>query len=183
VVHVCHHARLLVALARCGVRAPTATLRGSPRCERDRQGGLGGPLQCWGHAARRPASQVVSPALLAAADSATSTLANVCSRLIAVCPNRARKSVHAVTFLPEQPWMMSACEEGKFTAWTTNDFTRVREFDGHDSSGVQFMRWNRAGSVFASGDVRGVIRWWDTSITKVAEVRSAHKDDRVRAAE
>jgi len=129
------------------------------------------------------AAQVVSPALTAAADSASSSMANVCSRMLAVCPSRSRKAVHAVTFMPEQPWIMSACQEGRFSAWSANDFTFVRPFPGHEPDGVQFMRWNRSGTIFATGDVRGTIRWWDTSVTKQAEVRAAHKDDVVRSAE
>lgn len=68
---------------------------------------------------------------------------------------------------------------GEFTLWNGVAFNFEGLIAAHNSA-VRSLAWSRSGATLLSGDTKGAIKYWESTMTPVKEILSTHGGNAVR---
>lgn len=103
----------------------------------------------------------------------------VCARLCQLSQSKVRYPVNAVRWARDGRRAVTANQHGEFTLWNGVAFNFEGLIAGHTDA-VRTLAWSSSGATLLSGDVKGNIKYWESTMTPVNEIVEAHGGQPIR---
>mmetsp|Transcript_12491 Transcript_12491/g.23188 ORF Transcript_12491/g.23188 Transcript_12491/m.23188 type:complete len:835 (-) Transcript_12491:57-2561(-) len=93
--------------------------------------------------------------------------------------NKFRYPVFAVKWSPEGRRLITASQNGELTLWSSFGFIADKTIGSQDV--VRTMTWTRSGDYMLTGDIQGVIKYWNPQMRLLKEIQAHNAGSAVRA--
>ena len=96
---------------------------------------------------------------------------SACTLFCHACVNKSRCPINVVRWTKDGRRLLTGSHLGEFTLWSANNgFLYEKLMTAHDSA-VRTMTWSHSGEWMVSGDARGVVKYWNTSLMLSKEIK------------
>ena len=103
----------------------------------------------------------------------------VCETIAHQSLNKVRFPVNALSWARDGRRAVTANQNGEFTLWNGSAFNFEGLIAAHNTA-VRSLCWSRSGSTLLSGDTKGAIKYWESTMTPVKEILNTHQGQAVR---
>ena len=97
----------------------------------------------------------------------------VCNTICHQSLNKVRFPVNALSWARDGRRAITANQNGEFTLWNGSAFNFEGLIAAHNTA-VRSLCWSRSGATLLSGDTKGAIKYWESTMTPVKEILNTH---------
>ena len=103
----------------------------------------------------------------------------VCDTVCHASLNKVRFPVNALRWARDGRRAITANQNGEFTLWNGSAFNFEGLIAAHNTA-VRSLAWSHSGTTLISGDTKGAIKYWESTMTPVKEILNTHGGQAVR---
>lgn len=103
----------------------------------------------------------------------------VCSRLCQLSQSKVRYPVNSVAWARDGRRAITANQNGEFTLFNGTAFNFEGLIAAHTSA-IRALDWSPSGATLLSGDTKGTIKYWESTMTPVNEIVETHGGQCIR---